>query len=129
MGRVLGAKKADFDLQRGVWRKPSHQTKQKRTEHLPLSAQAVTLIASVIESSPEAEHLFPGNVAGEPLKDLKKFWTSVMRQAGISGYRRHDNRHTYASHLVSSGPQLGDRRTAAGTYEPEHHKALRALGR
>jgi integrase len=106
MGEVLGAKKADFDLQRGVWRKPSHQTKQKRTEHLPLSAPAVTLIASVMESSPGAEHLFPGNVAGEPLKDLKKFWTSVMRQAGISGYRRHDNRHTYASHLVSSGLSL-----------------------
>lgn len=106
MGEVLGAKKVDFDLQRGVWRKPSHQTKQKRTEHLPLSAQAVTLVSSLVESSPGAEHLFPGNVAGEPVKDLKKFWTSVMRQAGITGYRRHDNRHTYASHLVSSGLSL-----------------------
>jgi site-specific recombinase XerD len=66
----------------------------------------VTLIASAMESTPGAEHLFPGNVAGEPLKDLKKFWTSVMRQAGITGYRRHDNRHTYASHLVSSGLSL-----------------------
>ena len=43
MGEVLSAKKADFDLQRGVWRKPSHQTKQKRTEHLPLSAQSVVV--------------------------------------------------------------------------------------
>src|SRR5215208_2779439 len=106
MGEVLGAKKVDFDLQRGVWRKPSHQTKQKRTEHLPLSAQAVALVASLVESSPGAEHLFPGNVSGAPLKDLKKFWTSLMRQAEIAGYRRHDNRHTYASHLVSSGLSL-----------------------
>jgi integrase len=52
MGEILGAKKADFDLQRGVWRKPSHQTKQKRTEHLPLSAQAVALVASLMEGSP-----------------------------------------------------------------------------
>ena len=29
-----------------------------------------------------------------------------MCQAGISGYRRHDNRHTYASHLISSGLSL-----------------------
>jgi integrase len=106
MGEVLGAKKIDFDLERGVWRKPSHQTKQKRTEHLPLSAQAVTLVASLIEGSRLAEHIFPGNVDGEPLKDVKKFWASVMRQAGITGYRRHDNRHTYASHLVSSGLSL-----------------------
>jgi site-specific recombinase XerD len=29
-----------------------------------------------------------------------------MRQTGIPNYRRHDNRHTYASHLVSSGLSL-----------------------
>ncbi len=43
---------------------------------------------------------------GQPLKDIKKFWSGVMRQAGLEGYRRHDNRHTYASHLVSSGLSL-----------------------
>jgi integrase len=59
IGEVLGAKKRDFDLERGVWRKPSHQTKQKRTEHLPLSAQAVTLVASLMENSRQVEHLFP----------------------------------------------------------------------
>ena len=90
-----------------MWRKPSHQTKQKRTEHVPLSMQAVALVASILEASAPGEvYLFPGNVPGQPLREIKKFWTSVMRQAGISDYRRHDNRHTYASHLVSSGLSL-----------------------
>src|SRR5215212_9010728 len=86
---------------RCVWTKPSHQTKQKRTEHLPLSAPAAILVSELVESSPESTYLFPGNIDGEPLKDVKKLWASVVREAEIKGYRRHDNRHTYASHLVS----------------------------
>ena len=43
---------------------------------------------------------------GQPLRGIKKFWISALRQAGIEDYRRHDNRHTYASHLVSSGLSL-----------------------
>ncbi len=86
------------------WTKPSHQTKQKRTEHLPLSGQALALIRLIIEASDtNSPFLFPGNKPGQPLREIKKFWTSVVRQAGIANYRRHDNRHTYASHLVSSG--------------------------
>jgi integrase len=106
-GEVLSAKKQDFNLERGVWRKPSQQTKQKRTEHLPLSEQGAALVASIIAGSdPTSAYLFPGNVPGQPLREIKKFWASVMGQAGISNYRRHDNRHTYASHLVSSGLSL-----------------------
>jgi integrase len=107
LGEVLTSRKEDYDLQRGVWTKPSHQTKQKRTEHLPLSAQALALIASIIEmSEPDSRFLFPGNKPGQPLREIKKFWSTVMRKAGITNYRRHDNRHTYASHLVSSGLSL-----------------------
>jgi len=107
LGEVLASRKDDFDLQRGVWTKPSHQTKQKRTEHVPLSAQATALIASIIElSDPDSSFLFPGNKSGQPLRELKKFWSSVIRQTGITNYRRYDNRHTYASHLVSSGLSL-----------------------
>ena len=31
-----------------------------------------------------------------------KFWKAVTKQAGIPDYRLHDNRHTHASHRVSS---------------------------
>ena len=107
LGEVLTSRKEDFDLHRGIWTKPSHQTKQKRTEHLPLSAQALILVTSIIETSDAGSpFLFPGNKPGQPLREIKKFWSAVMRQAGIANYRRHDNRHTYASHLVSSGLSL-----------------------
>jgi integrase len=107
LGEVLTSRKEDFDLHHGIWTKPSHQTKQKRTEHLPLSAQALALIASIIEANnPHSPFLFPGNKPGQPLREIKKFWSAVMRKAGITNYRRHDNRHTCASHLVSSGLSL-----------------------
>ena len=63
--------------------------------------------SSIVESSdPNSPFLFPGNKPGQPLREIKKFWGTVMRRAGIADYRRHDNRHTYASHLVSSGLSL-----------------------
>ena len=107
LGEVLSSRKEDFDLDRGVWTKPSHQTKQKRTEYLPLGAQALALVTSIIETSaPDSAFLFPGDKPGQPLREIKKFWGTTVRQAGITNYRRHDNRHTYASHLVSSGLSL-----------------------
>ena len=39
-GEVLTATWKEFNLELGVWTKPSHHTKQKRTEHVPLSPPA-----------------------------------------------------------------------------------------
>ena len=41
-----------------------------------------------------------------PRPGIKKFWAAAIRKANIPDYRRHDNRHTYASHLVSDGLSL-----------------------
>jgi integrase len=107
IGEVLSARWSDVDLTRGVWIKPSHHTKQKRTEHLPLSAPALVLLAEMRErAGTEERYLFPGNTPDKPLQGIKKFWRSITEQAGLADYRLHDNRHTHASHLVSSGLSL-----------------------
>jgi integrase len=110
LGEVLNARWRDFNFDRGVWIKPSHHTKQNRREHVPLSAEALKLLqamASVLADADDGSaYLFPGDAPGKPLCDIKKFWKSVLLEARISDYRRHDNRHTYASHLVSSGLSL-----------------------
>ena len=49
LGEVLSARKDAFDLERGVWTKPSHLTKQRRTEHVPLSGQALALLVAIVE--------------------------------------------------------------------------------
>ena len=50
--------------------------------------------------------LFPGDAPNKPLQGIKKFWRVVTRESGLEHYRMHDNRHTHASHLVSSGLSL-----------------------
>lgn len=107
IGEVLRTEWREIDFDRGVWIKPSHHTKQKRTEYVPLSSQALALLQSMrSEADPEVPFLFPGDVPGKPLVELKKFWRSVRREADLKDYRLHDNRHTHASHLVSSGLSL-----------------------
>jgi integrase len=101
-GEVLLATWSQFDLERGMWTKPSHNTKQKRVEHVPLSNQAIVFLQSLPK---ESEFLFPGR-KGEHLTDLKFPWAAICKDAQIAGVRVHDLRHTFASHLVSSGVSL-----------------------
>ena len=105
IGEVLNAEWQDFDLERGVWIKPSHHTKQKKTEHLPLSAAAVELVREIRQQHNQ-RFLFPSTRIDAPIQDLKRFWKAITKAAELEDYRIHDNRHTHASHLVSSGLSL-----------------------
>jgi integrase len=115
-GEVLNATWDQFDLARGVWTKPSHHTKQNKTEHIPLSAPARLLVAEIRGRAIKAlgdeaklkdfPFLFPGDREGKPLQVLKRAWKAICAAAGLEGVRVHDLRHTYASHLVSGGHSL-----------------------
>ncbi|NCP62670.1 MAG: tyrosine-type recombinase/integrase [Alphaproteobacteria bacterium] len=103
---VLKATWNEFDLKKEVWTKPSHNTKQAKMEHLPLSSQAVELLKKMKLQASDSPFLFPGKVQGQPLKEIKKAWETIRQSANIADVRIHDLRHTYASHLVSSGLSL-----------------------
>jgi integrase len=104
---VLHATWDQFDLARGVWTKPSHHTKAKRAEHVPLSQAALALLSTMrAEANPPSQYLFPGDAPGKPIYDVKKFWKSVCKLAGVEKVRLHDLRHSYASNLVSKGVSL-----------------------
>jgi len=111
---LTGARKSEamhatwnqFDLEKGIWIKPSHLTKQKKTEYLPLSDQTLSILQEVKKLSGNSVYVFPGRVGGQPIKEIKTFWKSVLKAASLSNVRIHDLRHTHASHLVSSGLSL-----------------------
>jgi integrase len=107
-GEALTAKWADFDLVRGVWTKPSHRTKEKKTEHVALNAQALSLLERMDRTG---EYVFPGRMFASEgckgnLQDVKAAWGKVCKLAKLEGIRVHDLRHSFASHLVSSGVSL-----------------------
>jgi integrase len=99
---ALTAQWADFDLVRGVWTKPSHRTKEKKTEHVPLNEQALSLLERMEHIG---EYLFPGRAGGN-LQDVKSAWAKVCKLAKLESVHVHDLRHSFASHLVSSGVSL-----------------------
>jgi integrase len=118
---VLSATWDQFDLKRGRWTKPSHHTKQKKIEHVPLSRAALDVLTRMAKTK-IGPNLFPGRFQGQRVT-LRRPWVQVCRAAGlvteyrIQGKRHqlvryrptvriHDLRHTYASHLVSSGQSL-----------------------
>jgi integrase len=128
---VLKATWKMFDLERGIWTKPSAHTKQRREHRVPLSGAALALLKKMKESATSG-YVFPGKTDDQPLTDIKRSWESVCVSAGLAtqvekrnrqgelvkdengkpvmtwkpNVRIHDLRHSFASLLVSGGVSL-----------------------
>jgi integrase len=122
-GEVLAASWDQFNLEAGVWVKPSSHTKQKREHRIPLSAPVRQLLAEMkgaadrraAETRGEpSPFLFPARRGardarlGAPghMVEVKSAWRAICKLAGLSGVRVHDLRHSYASILASAGLSL-----------------------
>lgn len=104
-GEVLSATWDQFDVEAGVWIKPSAHTKQKSEHRVPLSAPAMQLLSDM-KATAAGDCLFPGKSPDVPLTEIKHFWAAICRTADIKDCRIHDLRHTYASILASAGLSL-----------------------
>ena len=51
-------------------------------------------------------YVFPGRLAGKPVAQPKRTFKAAIDAAGITDFRIHDLRHTFASHMVQSGASL-----------------------
>jgi integrase len=103
-GEVLGATWSMFDLEHGIWIKPSAHTKQRREHRVPISAATIDLLRRLLATA-TGPYLFPGRNGGH-LTDIKKTWQAVRSAASLPDVRLHDLRHTYASLLASAGQSL-----------------------
>lgn len=91
-GEVLNATWDMFDLENGVWTKPSAHTKQRRLHRVPLNGPALRLLTEMKKqvgqiteagNSSTISYVFPG-ADRKPLGDIKRTWASVCRRAGLA---------------------------------------------
>jgi len=105
-GEAMLATWSQFDAQPGFWIKPAATTKQRREHRLPLSAPALQLIDELrTRRGASTDYVFPGQIPGQPLQQLRTCWEEVCKHAGLTGVRIYDLRHTFAA--MGAGGGLG----------------------
>jgi integrase len=107
VGEARQARFEHFNLEYLSWSKPASITKQRRVHRLPISDEAAAIVRQRRLIVPRGcPWLFPGDVPGQPVKEIRRFWHSIQSEVGIPDVRIHDLRHTFASLLVSGGASL-----------------------
>lgn len=88
-GEALNARWDQFDLENGIWTKPAATTKQRRLHRAPLSRAAVELLRTIRPSvAADCPWVFPGEIKGNPLREMQTFWEGVRAKAKL-GDARH----------------------------------------
>jgi integrase len=107
VGEVRQARFEQFNLELGSWSKPAATTKQRKIHRIPISAEVAAIVRQRQLLVPKGNPwLFPGDTPGQPVKEIRRFWINVQKDAKLPDVRIHDLRHTFASLLVSGGASL-----------------------
>jgi integrase len=97
---VTGLEWSQVDLERRVaWIHPD-QAKARKAIGIPLNAEAVVVLRRQI-----GQHTrFVFTHRGKPVRNVNtKAWKAALRRAGITDFRWHDLRHTWASWHAQAG--------------------------
>lgn len=90
-GEVLAAEWSQFDLESGVWTKPSHHTKQRREHRVPLSAPARQLLVRLHSTAASPIYVFPGRTGEGHLQEVRRTWQVIKEIATIALWKDSDD--------------------------------------
>jgi len=107
VGEVRQARFEQFNLDYAIWSKPASTTKQRKIHRVPISQDVVAIIRQRQLVVPKGNPwVFPGDAIGKPVREVRRFWVKMQKEADLPDVRIHDLRHTFASLLVSGGASL-----------------------
>jgi integrase len=102
-GALLNLQWDDLDFERGFITLRGDVAKKKKSETIPMNAQARAVLKGVIRTT--GPYVFPGKYADRPRKNLRPLLKRIRAKAGLPETFRplHGLRHSFASWLASSG--------------------------
>ena len=113
-GEIFNLKWSDIDFDRKIIHLQT--TKNGESRKIAMNQQTHAVLSSVNRDE-AASYAFHNN--GKPFTNVKRSFATALRRAGISDFRFHDLRHTFASHLAMAGVDLNTIRELMG------HKSIR----
>jgi integrase len=116
-GTLFALRWGDVDFSTGTMTLRAAAVKSGKTTRLPIGSVVIETLASWREQNlPVNDNalVFPSPVSGEMLNNVKKSWSTVLKDAGIENFRWHDMRHDFASQLVMKGVNLNTVRELLG---------------
>ena len=118
-GNVLEMRWQTIDLQHGLWTVAAADTKQRKVQTTPLTAQAREILARR-HASAASEWVFPATRGAGPMNEtrVRDAWARICTEAGITDMRPHDLRHTAGSWLARLGANEAVRQKALGHQTP-----------
>lgn len=85
-GELRFAEWADFDLDKAVWTVPPHKTKMRRAHSIPLTRQALKILASIEHDADYSSFLFPSlRSVGRPMSE-----NTINAALRRMGYAQHE---------------------------------------
>lgn len=96
---VTGATWDMFDLENGIWTKPSAHTKQRKLHRVPLNAPALNLLIQIKQQAEanfqearrknkavkKSPFVFPSDISpDQPIQEIRRTWMTVCKVAGLT---------------------------------------------
>ncbi|MCH9051190.1 MAG: tyrosine-type recombinase/integrase [Proteobacteria bacterium] len=103
-GNVLGMRLDQLALNDRLWIVPASTTKTGKPYKVPLSTAAVGVIEARLDDLERTTWVFPNGRDGAAARSFNRVThAAACARAGITDYRVHDHRHTFATHCEQMG--------------------------